>query len=240
MKKNPFGYEHEVFGVPTSAGDASICSCGLPRYIPLLEHQEGCSIYGSLLQSTRSPAERAAEGTISVSNYNTAVEKLRDAMASAESLQRFLMAAAPEQAKLRRMPFGLVNEKQRQYGSGVEYTDINPGEQGIIKFSPDVTMKPRFMVLSEETAEAFNIIQFLIANVNHVPSPLPLPLETFSVKYYAACVREDGVLQRLIDTQTWGAFTCTPANRIQIYVQNVGKVARQFRGILWADIVDIF
>ena len=60
------------------------------------------------------------------------------------------------------------------------------------------------------------------------------------MKYYAACARDDKALERLIEIQQWGSYECSPAHRITILIQNMSALPRQFRGILWADIVDIY
>lgn len=80
----------------------------------------------------------------------------------------------------------------------------------------------------KDEEQSFDLTDFRTANICNIVGPA-LPLETFSIAYYA-----DEKAARIHDVMKWGLPTIGPENRVSLLVRNASKETRTFRGILWA------
>jgi len=92
---------------------------------------------------------------------------------------------------------------------------------------PSVSCKPMHLVLSEATAEAYDIYWLQVANINSNIGIDPLPGDLFTVKFYQKS-------PELLDAMAFDIAWITPANRVTICAKlKQGAVPTQFRGIVW-------
>jgi len=96
--------------------------------------------------------------------------------------------------------------------------------------SPMVRCKPTHLVLTDETAAAYDIETITIANVYSNIGEDPMPGELFSLKYY-----QDG---RFLDIMAFDVAWITPANRVTVHARgkNPKRSLPEFRGILWCGV----
>lgn len=154
--------------------------------------------------------------------YEKHIKDLSEAMKPAPDILGFLHKHFPE-ATTDRFPIGLIMKAK-------------PDEKIIIVRSPDVVIRPTHLVVSEETAETFDLMDIMITNVcTNVgfdvakKEQADIPLETFSVKYMSDRDRAIWAVTAL------RAPAATPANRLSVIVHNRTKKDAEFRGILWCD-----
>lgn len=151
--------------------------------------------------------------------YDAHIRKMRDALAPAPLLAQFLARHHPEGEFQERLPIGLIGTRETA-----------PGETGDIVVQPFLTCRPHHLIVSEETAAAFELTDLKIANACTNMGGVPIPLDTFSIRYYA-----DQPKNALLYTiQRIDCPTVSPANRVIVQYRNAGKTRATFRGILWA------
>lgn len=157
------------------------------------------------------------EKQFTLKEYQKELNNLRDSLVSAPQLIRFLEKNHPEGMFRILMPMGLIKE------------NVSPGEIAYLDLQPWVTMKPSYMVLSDESAVNFNCCGYLLGNVDTRAGSEEIPLDSMGISYLAS-----GDAKRLNEIQDWSNdIVVTPENKITIRVKNTDKIKRTFRGILW-------
>jgi hypothetical protein len=200
-----------------------VCPCGIEA--------DQCTYHKKEIVSARVEGH---EKLWTLKEYHLHLEKLEQALDGARPLITFMQKQHPQGVFPRRIPFGLINLRD-EHGNAY----VAPQSMGRIIFSPDLTIKPVYIVLSDETATSFNLCYYNISNCSQTGNGNPLPLEQFAVNYYAKALdRSPQHLEQLIQIQKWGSDIARPANRITMYVDNITDTPKQFRGILWADCQD--
>jgi hypothetical protein len=160
---------------------------------------------------------KTTETKMTESDFEAHLSKLYKALEGAGDMIHYLEKCNPRGSFRTRMPMPLVSDGIVASGSG-----------GIIIVQPDLACHPRHIVLTEETASSFELADFKIAATSNIASGGMLPLEPFSVKYYAEN-------EKLFNIQEWDLPTVSPGMRIQLAVHNKSDKPCAFRGILWAN-----
>jgi hypothetical protein len=159
------------------------------------------------------------DASLTPEEYTKQLDKLRLALSGVPSLLRHLERNLPLE-KASKIPMGLMSE-----------AFVDPGKATEIRLKPITSIQPYAMVLEDETARRFNVLEFRIANVTNMAAFDPIPLDTCAVRYFADAKEP----AKLLDVQDWGGgIVATPGTRLRILVANTSQEPWQFRGILWS------
>ena len=173
---------------------------------------------------TERQSPKAAEGHWTEEDFRAHLGKVEEALGDIPSLLSFLSKYQPRGKFSERIPFGLWAHEDHSVA-------VAAGQMAAIFVIPMIAMRPTHLVLSDETAASFELVDLKIAARSELGTWVSLPLDTFAVRYYAS--QEDP--QRLFSLQDWSHNTVRVGQRIQLDVRNTASEPRHFRGILWAN-----
>lgn len=151
-------------------------------------------------------------------DYAKHMDEIGQALRPAADLLDFVKRNHPKGPLRSRLPFALRTPEP-----------VAPDGIGLVQVMPSFPMQPLHMVLSDDTAESFDLCGWYSGMQIEQGSMAALPLESFAVRYYAR--QEDPRV--LLAVQDWSHRVLEAGTTLFMNVRNISKAARHFRGILW-------